>query len=356
MLKEFREFILRGNLIDLAVAVVIGTAFAAVIAALVADLVTPLIAADRRRARLLGAQLHDQRQRVPLRALPRRAADVRDRGRGDVLPRDQAGQRPARAGAAPSRRRTSPRAPARSASATSRRRPGAARSAPRRSRRRLTDRFVRDHPQPVVSKPMAIAVEEHRPESPEALAANLGWLLARASHSLATELTAALTELARLAARPLRAGHRDERRVHARPPWHRRSGSTRRRWWSPSTSSSRRAWPNGAPRPETAAPGSWRSRRPVGASVAKGEEIVARVQKRCLRAFPRASARRSSSGCATGRRPARRADPCSPRGAPARASRVAVSYAIIPHGTICYGLFVCVSTIGGRDDRDRRKP
>ena len=45
MLKEFREFILRGNLVDLAVAVVIGTAFAVVVAAFVADLVTPLIAA-----------------------------------------------------------------------------------------------------------------------------------------------------------------------------------------------------------------------------------------------------------------------------------------------------------------------
>jgi large conductance mechanosensitive channel len=45
MLKEFRAFILRGNLIDLAVAVVLGTAFGAVVAALVKDLVTPLIAA-----------------------------------------------------------------------------------------------------------------------------------------------------------------------------------------------------------------------------------------------------------------------------------------------------------------------
>ena len=45
MLREFRAFILRGNLVDLAVAVVIGTAFAAVVAALVADIVTPLIAA-----------------------------------------------------------------------------------------------------------------------------------------------------------------------------------------------------------------------------------------------------------------------------------------------------------------------
>jgi large conductance mechanosensitive channel len=43
-LKEFRQFILRGNLVDLAVAVVIGTAFSAVVAALVRDLVTPLIA------------------------------------------------------------------------------------------------------------------------------------------------------------------------------------------------------------------------------------------------------------------------------------------------------------------------
>ena len=43
--REFKQFILRGNLVDLAVAVVIGTAFGAVVTALVADLVTPLIAA-----------------------------------------------------------------------------------------------------------------------------------------------------------------------------------------------------------------------------------------------------------------------------------------------------------------------
>jgi large conductance mechanosensitive channel len=45
MLKGFRQFLLRGNVIDLAVAVVIGTAFGAVVTALVADLLTPLIAA-----------------------------------------------------------------------------------------------------------------------------------------------------------------------------------------------------------------------------------------------------------------------------------------------------------------------
>src|SRR5215472_9186325 len=43
--KGFREFIARGNLIDLAVAVVIGTAFTALVAAVVADLITPLVAA-----------------------------------------------------------------------------------------------------------------------------------------------------------------------------------------------------------------------------------------------------------------------------------------------------------------------
>jgi large conductance mechanosensitive channel len=43
--KGFKEFLLRGNLLDLAVAVVVGTAFAAVVKALVADLLTPLIAA-----------------------------------------------------------------------------------------------------------------------------------------------------------------------------------------------------------------------------------------------------------------------------------------------------------------------
>jgi len=45
MLKGFRQFLLRGNVVDLAVAVVIGTAFGAVVTALVADLLTPLIAA-----------------------------------------------------------------------------------------------------------------------------------------------------------------------------------------------------------------------------------------------------------------------------------------------------------------------
>jgi large conductance mechanosensitive channel len=45
MLKGFRDFILRGSVVDLAVAVVIGAAFTAIVNALVADIINPLIAA-----------------------------------------------------------------------------------------------------------------------------------------------------------------------------------------------------------------------------------------------------------------------------------------------------------------------
>jgi large conductance mechanosensitive channel len=45
MLKGFKEFVLRGNVLDLAIAVVIGAAFTNVITALVKDLITPLIGA-----------------------------------------------------------------------------------------------------------------------------------------------------------------------------------------------------------------------------------------------------------------------------------------------------------------------
>jgi len=45
MLKEFKDFLFRGNLLDLAVAVVIGAAFTGVVNALVKDIITPFIAA-----------------------------------------------------------------------------------------------------------------------------------------------------------------------------------------------------------------------------------------------------------------------------------------------------------------------
>ena len=45
LLTEFKTFVLRGNVVDLAVGIVIGVAFAAVVQAMVRDLLTPLIAA-----------------------------------------------------------------------------------------------------------------------------------------------------------------------------------------------------------------------------------------------------------------------------------------------------------------------
>jgi large conductance mechanosensitive channel len=45
MLRSFRDFVLRGNVVDLAVALVIGAAFGAVVTALVSSFITPLVAA-----------------------------------------------------------------------------------------------------------------------------------------------------------------------------------------------------------------------------------------------------------------------------------------------------------------------
>jgi large conductance mechanosensitive channel len=43
MLKEFKAFIMRGNVVDLAVAVIIGAAFGAIVSSLVTDVITPLL-------------------------------------------------------------------------------------------------------------------------------------------------------------------------------------------------------------------------------------------------------------------------------------------------------------------------
>jgi large conductance mechanosensitive channel len=63
MLKDFRQFLLRGNLVDLAVAVVIGAAFGAVVTALVRDLITPLVAAvgGKREFGALAFTINDSR-------------------------------------------------------------------------------------------------------------------------------------------------------------------------------------------------------------------------------------------------------------------------------------------------------
>ena len=50
MLKEFKDFVMKGNIVDLAVAVVIGAAFGAIVSSLVDDVVTPLLLAPALKA------------------------------------------------------------------------------------------------------------------------------------------------------------------------------------------------------------------------------------------------------------------------------------------------------------------
>ena len=54
MLEEFKKFAMRGNVVDLAVGVIIGVAFGAIINSLVGDIIMPIIGGrDHRRSRLL---------------------------------------------------------------------------------------------------------------------------------------------------------------------------------------------------------------------------------------------------------------------------------------------------------------
>ena len=71
MLKGFREFILRGNVIDLAVAVVIGAAFTAVVNSIVANLFNPLIGA------LFQADSLDNAMVISIPTLDGQTADVK---------------------------------------------------------------------------------------------------------------------------------------------------------------------------------------------------------------------------------------------------------------------------------------
>ena len=72
VLKEFRDFVLRGNVVDLAVAVVIGAAFGAVVTAFTAAFITPLIA-------LIGGKpdFSDLRSRSAARASPTARSSTR---------------------------------------------------------------------------------------------------------------------------------------------------------------------------------------------------------------------------------------------------------------------------------------
>ena len=53
MLKEFREFAMKGNVVDLAVGVIIGAAFGGIVTSLVGDIIMPIDRRDHRRPRLL---------------------------------------------------------------------------------------------------------------------------------------------------------------------------------------------------------------------------------------------------------------------------------------------------------------
>ncbi len=58
MLKGFRDFILRGNVVDLAVAVILGAAFNSIVTSLVGDVLNPLIAATIGKPDFSGVMLH----------------------------------------------------------------------------------------------------------------------------------------------------------------------------------------------------------------------------------------------------------------------------------------------------------
>ena len=93
MLKEFKQFVMRGNVVDLAVAVVIGVAFGAVVTALVTDLITPLVAAIFGKPSFAGLSFDDQQEHVPLRRLHQRRRVVPGRRGGDLLPGGEASER-----------------------------------------------------------------------------------------------------------------------------------------------------------------------------------------------------------------------------------------------------------------------
>ncbi len=58
MLKGFRDFVLRGNVVDLAVAVILGAAFTAIVNSLVGDVLNPLIAATIGKPDFSSVVLH----------------------------------------------------------------------------------------------------------------------------------------------------------------------------------------------------------------------------------------------------------------------------------------------------------
>ena len=85
MLSDFKKFVLRGNVVDLAVAVVVGVAFTAMVTAFVADLITPLIAAIFGKHELLEPDLPPASLDVQVRLVRQRSPVISHRGDGRVL-------------------------------------------------------------------------------------------------------------------------------------------------------------------------------------------------------------------------------------------------------------------------------
>jgi hypothetical protein len=90
MLREFKEFLLRGNVVDLAVAVVIGAAFGTLISSFVENLLTPLITIPG-EANFGG--LKARRRCLQIWSVPQRGAGIHPDSSRGVLLRRQAHQR-----------------------------------------------------------------------------------------------------------------------------------------------------------------------------------------------------------------------------------------------------------------------
>jgi hypothetical protein len=93
VLREFRDFVMRGNVVELAVAVIIGAAFGAVITAFTAAFITPLIALIGGKPDFGDLRFTISGDRVPLRAVPQRPDLVPDHRRGRLLLRRAAHER-----------------------------------------------------------------------------------------------------------------------------------------------------------------------------------------------------------------------------------------------------------------------
>ena len=93
MLSGFKKFILRGNVVDMAVGVVIGAAFGGVVTALTKDLLTPLDRCHRRQAGFFRHQFQDRRNPFPARRFHQCAGFIPAGGCSGLLLRGHAGQR-----------------------------------------------------------------------------------------------------------------------------------------------------------------------------------------------------------------------------------------------------------------------